>query len=227
MRDKGHLLPLSNKLYADDELLLLTPLVKPLPASTATRMLTESSKSVSADHDKWTHRSSIMSGEGIFRELGRSLARQRHGKLLHTSYTANSIRPVHENLINRASCFIIVTADPNRNLYQSGFTKHVAMMRSMLSAGGKKKSLIVVSVSSPYDFAMDKSIGTYICTFDFTETAMSALVQALFGEFVLQGTLPDTHRKSRKVQKLCQNWLVESWNGDRDQTGLQALIKNN
>jgi beta-N-acetylhexosaminidase len=166
-----------------------------------------------------------MSGEGVFRELGRSLARQRHGKLLHTSYTANGVRPVHENLINRAAAIIIITADANRNLYQNGFTKHVAMMCSMLSAGGKKKSLIVVSVSSPYDFAMDKSIGTYVCTFDFTETAMSALVRALFGEFVPQGTLPGTLRKSRKVQKSRQHWLVESWNRDRDHRGLQALIK--
>lgn len=224
IRDKGHLLPLSNTLYAEEELLLLTPLVKPLPASAATKMLNESLKSAPGEHDK-LHRSSIMSGEGVFRELGRSLARQRHGKLLHTSYTANGVRPVHENLINRASCIIIVTADANRNLYQNGFTKHVAMMCSMLSAGGKKKSLIVVSVSSPYDFAMDKSIGTYICTFDFTETAMSALVRALFGEFVPQGTLPGTLRKSRKVQKSRQHWLVENWNRDRDHKGLQALIK--
>jgi beta-N-acetylhexosaminidase len=225
MRDKGHLLPLSNTLYPDDELLLLTPLVKPLPASAATKTLTETARPVPTDHDKWLHRSSIMSGEGVFRELGRSLARQRHGKLLHTSYTANGVRPVHENLINRAAAIIIITADANRNLYQNGFTKHVAMMCSMLSAGGKKKSLIVVSVSSPYDFAMDKSIGTYVCTFDFTETAMSALVRALFGEFVPQGTLPGTLRKSRKVQKSRQHWLVESWNRDRDHRGLQALIK--
>ena len=224
VRDKGHLLPLSNTLYAEEELHLLTPLVKPLPASAATKMLTESG-GVPTEHDKWLHRSSIMSGEGVFRELGRSLARQRHGKLLHTSYTANGVRPVHENLINRAACIIIITADANRNLYQNGFTKHVSMMCSMLSAGGKKKSLIVVSVSSPYDFAMDKSIGTYVCTFDFTETAMSALVRALFGEFVPQGTLPGTLRKSRKVQKSRQHWLVESWNRDRDHRGLQALIK--
>jgi len=118
-----------------------------------------------------------------------------------------------------------VTADANRNLYQNGFTKHVAMMCSMLSASGVKKSLIVVSVSSPYDFAMDKSIGTYVCTFDFTETAMRALVRVLFGEFVPQGTLPGTLRKSRKVQKSRQNWLVESWNRDRDSRGLQELIK--
>ncbi|CZT43115.1 related to beta-N-acetylglucosaminidase [Rhynchosporium secalis] len=225
MRDKGHLLPLSNTLYPDEELLLLTPLVKPLPASAATKALTESTRSAGNEHDKWQHRSSIMSGEGVFRELGRSLARQRHGKLLHTSYTANGVRPVHENLINRAAAIIIITADANRNLYQNGFTKHVAMMCSMLSAGGKKKSLIVVSVSSPYDFAMDKSIGTYVCTFDFTETAMSALVRALFGEFVPQGTLPGTLRKSRKVQKSRQNWLVESWNRDRDRRGLLALIQ--
>jgi beta-N-acetylhexosaminidase len=225
MRDKSHLLPLSSTLYAEEELLLLTPLVKPLPASGATKTIAENSKTVPSEHDKWMHRSSIMSGEGVFRELGRSLARQRHGKLLHTSYTANGVRPVHENLINRAAAIIIVTADANRNLYQNGFTKHVAMMCSMLTAGGKKKSLIVVSVSSPYDFAMDKSIGTYVCTFDFTETAMSALVRALFGDFVPQGTLPGTLRKSRKVQKSRQHWLVESWNHDRDHRGLQALIK--
>lgn len=225
MRDKGHLLPLSNTLYPEEELLLLTPLVKPLPASATTKTLAETSRPVSTEHDKWLHRSSIMSGEGVFRELGRSLARQRHGKLLHTSYTANGVRPVHENLINRAAAIIIITADANRNLYQNGFTKHVAMMCSMLSAGGKRKSLIVVSVSSPYDFAMDKAIGTYVCTFDFTETAMSALVRALFGEFVPQGTLPGTLRKSRKVQKSRQNWLVENWNQDRDHRGLQALIK--
>lgn len=226
MRDKGHLLPLSSTLYADEELLLLTPLVKPLPASAATKTLTESGRpSSSNEHEKYTHKSSIMSGEGVFRELGRTLARHRHGKLLHTSYTANGVRPVHENLINRAGAIIIVTADANRNLYQNGFTKHVAMMCSMLTSGGKKKSLIVVSVSSPYDFAMDKSIGTYVCTFDFTETAMSALVRALFGEYVPSGTLPGTLRKSRKVQKSRQHWLVENWNRDRDWKGLQALIK--
>ncbi len=99
------------------------------------------------------------------------------------------------------------------------------MMCSMLTAGGKKNSLIVVSVSSPYDFAMDKSIETYVCTFDFTETAMCALVRALFGEFVPQGTLPGTLRKSRKVMKSRQHWLVESWHRDRDSRGLQELLK--
>lgn len=128
-------------------------------------------------------------------------------------------------MINRASCIIIVTADANRNLYQAGFTKHVSMMCSMLRASGQKKSLLVVAVSSPYDFAMDKSIGTYICTFDFTETAMSALVRVLCGKFKPQGILPGTLRKSRKAVKSRQHWLVEAYNRDRDARGLDDLLQ--
>lgn len=161
IRDKDHLLPLINIMDANDELLLLTPLIKPLPASAALKKLSAGAKLAAAEHDSWRQRTLVMSGEGVFRELGRSLARQRNGKVLHTSYTANGCRPVHENLISRASAIIIVTADANRNLYQIGFTKHISMMCSLLGASGKKKSLVVVSVSSPYDFAMDKSIGTY------------------------------------------------------------------
>ena len=232
MRDRDRLLPLSRSMHQHEELLLLTPLVKPLPASSATKTLenkqfASSSASSQTIHEKWLHRdrSAIMSGEGVFRGLGRSLARARHGKLLHTSYTANGVRPVHENLIHRASTIIIVTADANRNLYQAGFTKHVAMMCSMLRASGQNKNLIVVAVSSPYDFAMDKTIGTYICTFDFTEMAMTALVRALFNEFNPSGTLPGTLRKSKKVLKSRRNWLVESYNRDRDGRGLDELLQ--
>ncbi|CAK7225502.1 hypothetical protein SCUCBS95973_005887 [Sporothrix curviconia] len=232
MRDRDRLLPLSRSMHQHEELLLLTPLVKPLPASSATKtlankQLASSSASSQTIHDKWLHRdrSAIMSGEGVFRGLGRSLARARHGKLLHTSYTANGVRPVHENLIHRASTIIIVTADANRNLYQAGFTKHVAMMCSMLRASGQNKNLIVVAVSSPYDFAMDKTIGTYICTFDFTEMAMSALVRALFNDFNPSGTLPGTLRKSKRVLKSRRNWLVESYNRDRDGRGLDELLQ--
>lgn len=232
MRDRDRLLPLSRSMDQHEELLLLTPLVKPLPASSATKTLENkqfgsSSASSQSIHDKWLHRDrgAIMSGEGVFRGLGRSLARARHGKLLHTSYTANGVRPVHENLIHRASTIIIVTADANRNLYQAGFTKHVSMMISMLRANGQNKHLIVVAVSSPYDFAMDKTIGTYICTFDFTEMAMSALVRALFNEYNPSGTLPGTLRKSKKVLKSRRNWLVETYNRDRDGRGLDELLQ--
>lgn len=242
MRDNAQLLPLS-KMDVSDELLLLTPLLKPLPASAATKFLSETALETrtrpSSVHDikvedkgeehRKRHtgtidakmdRGSIMSGEGVFRELGKALARQRHGKLLHTSYTANGVRPTHEHLIERASVVIIVTADANRNLYQTGFTKHVAMMCSMY-----KKAFMVVSVSSPYDFAMDKLVGTYLCTYDFTETAMAALVRVLFGERVARGSLPGTLRKGRKVQaKSRTNWLVEKWDAEKDTRGLNALL---
>lgn len=96
VRDKENLLPLSQSLLQEEELLLLTPLVKPLPASAATKSLLEKGATkASSLHDKFTHqeRGAIMSGEGVFRELGRSIARMRNGKLLHTSYTANGLRP--------------------------------------------------------------------------------------------------------------------------------------
>ncbi|KAL2255442.1 hypothetical protein VTK26DRAFT_3381 [Humicola hyalothermophila] len=98
-------------------------------------------------------------------------------------------------------------------------------MCSMLKASGQKKALIVVAVSSPYDFAMDKSIGTYLCTFDFTETAIAALVRVLCGKVKPHGTLPGTLRKSRKVLKSRQRWLVESYDRDRDAKGLTDLLQ--
>ncbi|KAI7192347.1 glycoside hydrolase, partial [Hortaea werneckii] len=102
VRDKNRLLPLTNILEPEDELLLLTPLVKPLVASAASRALTEHASSGSPDPAIWDRSASVMSGERVFRELGRSLARQRNGRVLHTSYTANGVRPQHENLISRA-----------------------------------------------------------------------------------------------------------------------------
>ncbi|KAF1953633.1 glycoside hydrolase [Byssothecium circinans] len=227
VRDKNRLLPLTNILDTEEELLLLTPLVKPLAASAASKALSESANNTSPEPAAWAQSSSVMSGERVFRELGRSMARQRNGRVLHTSYTANGVRPVHENLINRASAIVIVTADANRNLYQSGFTKHVSMICNMqYTTGGEKreKPLIVVAVSSPYDFAMDSSIGTYICTYDFTETALNSLVKVLFGEITPTGSLPGTLSKSQKLHPSKQHWLVEAFNEDRDANALDTLI---
>jgi beta-N-acetylhexosaminidase len=228
VRDKNRLLPLGNTLDTEEELLLLTPLVKPLAASAASRALSESVAEKSPEPAAWERTASVMSGERVFRELGRSLARQRNGRVLHTSYTANGVRPVHENLINRAGAIIVLTADANRNLYQHGFTKHVSMICNMqYTTGGEKreKPLIVVAVSSPYDFAMDTSIGTYICTYDFTETALNSLVKVLFGELAPAGTLPGTISKSQKLQHSKQHWLVENFNDERDSNALDNLIK--
>ena len=227
VRDKNRLLPLTNVIDGEEELLLLTPLVKPLAASAASRALSETAATASPEPAVWERSASVMSGERVFRELGRSLARQRSGRVLHTSYTANGVRPIHENLINKASAIIILTADANRNLYQHGFTKHVSMICNMqYTTGGEKreKPLIVVAVSSPYDFAMDTSIGTYICTYDFTETALNSLVKVLYGELSPSGTLPGTISKSQKLHHSRQHWLVEAFNEERDANALDSLI---
>lgn len=227
VRDKNRLLPLTNVIDGEEELLLLTPLVKPLAASAASRALSETAATASPEPAVWERSASVMSGERVFRELGRSLARQRSGRVLHTSYTANGVRPVHENLINKASAIIVLTADANRNLYQHGFTKHVSMICNMqYTTGGEKreKPLIVVAVSSPYDFAMDTSIGTYICTYDFTETALNSLVKVLYGELSPSGTLPGTISKSQKLHHSKQHWLVETFNEERDANALDSLI---
>jgi beta-N-acetylhexosaminidase len=167
VRDKNRLLPLTNILESEEELLLLTPLVKPLAASAASRALSDvaSANAHSPEPAAWERSASVMSGERVFRELGRSLARQRNGRVLHTSYTANGVRPVHENLINRASAIIVVTADANRNLYQHGFTKHVSMICNMqYTTGGERreKPLIVVGKWYMYEVHVRHTLTSYL-----------------------------------------------------------------
>ncbi|KAL5365769.1 glycoside hydrolase superfamily [Aspergillus floccosus] len=228
VRDKKNLLPLSNILEPNEELLLLTPLVRPLPASAVSRTVAEHLNS-SIDLTALDRTASVLSGESVFKELGRSLSRQRNGRVLHTSYTANGVRPIHESLIDRASAVIVVTADANRNLYQHGFTKHVSMIcRSQFTPTGehREKPMIVVAASSPYDFATDLSIGTYICTYDFTETALEALVKVLYGELTPMGTLPGSISRSQKLHQARQHWLVENWNEERDAHALDTLLES-
>jgi len=170
VRDKNGYLPVTNILKSDEELLLLTPLVKPLAASAAARAVIESLAVGSPEPAVWEKSASVMSGERVFRELGRSLARRRNGRVLHTSYTANGVRPQHEQLINRASAIVVVTADGNRNLYQTAFAKHVALIVGNSKGGGgdKEKPMIAVAMSSPYDLLDVTSISTYVTTYDFT-----------------------------------------------------------
>jgi beta-N-acetylhexosaminidase len=227
VRDQHGFLPLTNIIEPEEELLLLTPLVKPLAASAASRAVS-AQHSAGSPEPLWERGNPGLSGERVFRELGRSLARQRSGRVLHTSYTANGVRPQHESLISRASAVIVVTADANRNMYQSGFTKHVSMMCSMqYTADGEKKEkpIIVVAVSSPYDFSTDTSIGTYICTYDFTETALVSLVKVLHGDITPTGSLPGTISRSEKLTQSKTHWLVETFNEERDGENLDVLIQ--
>lgn len=229
VRDQKQYLPLAKTIDQHEELLLLTPLLKPLPASAAFKTLSETNDAPGHErHSAWEASASVMSGERVFRELGRSLARQRNGRLLHASYTANGVRPDHESLINRASAVIVVTANAGQNRYQHAFTKHVAMLCKLACANvrdHREKPCIVVAVSSPSDFATDSSIGTYICTFDFTETAQQALVKVLYGELNPSGGLPGTMRQSQRTNQSRQHWLVENFNEDRDALPLDTLLQ--
>jgi beta-N-acetylhexosaminidase len=230
VRDQKQLLPLSKLLREDEELLLLTPLLKPLPASAAYRKLSETPEGTTPERSSaWDQTSSIMSGERVFREFGRAMSRQRGGRVLHTSYTANGLRPMHEDLIDRAGAVVVVTADAGRNRYQNGFTKHVSMICRMSATSSddeREKPFIVVSVSSPYDFAFDQTIGTYVCTYDFTEAALQALVKVLFGELKSTGALPGSMNAAQKLQQSRQHWLVENWNEERDSHPLDMLLRS-
>ena len=229
LRDQNHYLPLSRIIQAEEELLLLTPLVKPLPASALFHPFQNESSSLShlRRSPSIDTNTSVMSGEQVFRELGRMLARHRNGKISHTSYTANGVRPLHENLLNRARAVVVVTADAGRNMYQNAFAKHISML-CKFSVGpdgsAREKPCIVVAVSSPFDFASDASIGTYVCTYDFTEAALQALVQVLYEELTPSGVLPGSFGQKPQTSHTRQQWLVESFSEDRDSAALDALL---
>ena len=228
IRDQKRFLPLSKIIKPEEELLLLTPLVKPLPASAMYRLLHEQSEVQNADYTlQFDNNASVMSAEKVFRELGRGLARQRNGKVAHASYTANGVRPTHETLLHQASAVIVVTADASRNMYQNAFAKYISMMCKMSMSNGqvKEKPCIIVAVSSPFDFAADASIGTYVCTYDFTETALRALVKILYGEMAPAGLLPGAGGQNHQAKHARQQWLVESFQEDRDAPAVDLLLQ--
>ena len=230
VRDMRRVLPLTNVVGGSGEVLLLTPLVKPLGATASSQLLSEGVEAAHSAHKPSS--SSLMSGERVFRQFGRSLARQRKGRVLHASYTANGLRPQHEDLIDRAQAVIVVTADATRHLFQNAFTKHVSMVCSKapaIGAGDEKmeKPMIVVAVSSPYDFALDTAtIGTYICTYDFTEPALESLVRVLYGDLNPTGVLPGSLNHAEKPPQPRQPWLVEAFSETRDASALNDLIRS-
>lgn len=230
VRDQNHYLPLSRAIKAEDELLLLSPLVKPLPASALFhhKQMDFSSAPTYGRSPSFDTNASIMSGEQVFRGLGRTLASYRNGKISHTSYTANGVRPLHENLLSRAQAVIVITADAGRNMYQNAFAKHISML-CKLSVGPngkpKEKPCVVVAVSSPFDFATDPTIGTYICTYDFTETALRTLVRVLYGDISPTGILPGSFSQRPQTSQARQQWLVESFGEERDRKALDMLLE--
>lgn len=219
IRDHAHYIPLVNCVEPDADILLLTPLVTPL-------ISTKQSKEL--DH--------LLLGETVFQEFGRSLARLHTGKVLHASYTANGLMAMHDTLIERAKAIIVVTTDANRNMYQVGFTKHVSVICNQHS-----KPVIAIAASSPYDLALDRAIGTYVCAYEFTTAALDTVAKILFGELQAKGEFPGYRpyqRRSRldsssggaeeggSARTSRNKWLVEKWTPERDLKRLKLFWDN-
>lgn len=215
VRDQTSLIPLGRSGVGGD-LVLLTPLVDPFPTA----------------HSTVPKTLRYLKGEDTFRELGLNIAKNWQGKVRHASYTASGIRPLHEDLIGDSAVVVLLTADCGRNSYQYGFTKYVMSLckASVSPETPAGKPLIVVAVSSPYDFARDSQIGTYLCTYDFTTHAFICLVRILFGKLQAAGVVAGLKPRLQpppptyKLVKPHQNWLVEEFNRERDMSVLQQLL---
>ena len=104
VRDDKNLIPLSGVIQASDNILLLTPVVKPLNRSI--------DQSYPVDP---------------FETLGKAIA-QRHPRVRHAPYTAHGLTATHEKLIRTANAIIIATSNGNRLPYQIAMARHVAQV---------------------------------------------------------------------------------------------------
>lgn len=210
VRDTKSVLPLKASFGKSQILLLLTPLLEPLSPS---------------------HRNGLgrqcMEGEQTFQGFGALLAKNWEGKVIHTSYAPSSVRPYHEELVNKAQFVIVFTADANRHSYQYGFCKYIGMLCTKKVT--RPKQFIVVATSSPYDFLRESQIPTYICTYDYTDSALSSLAKVLFAQVrpaeVSSGN-SSVAGLSTKVptRKMSSVWLTQPLDVRKDLDGVSDLL---
>lgn len=158
VRDQQKMLPLT-KLIQSRPLLLLTPLVYDFHASQ------RQAHSESQDTTE-------LAGEVSFQDFGRRLS--LHGKVIHTSYTANGLSSEIENLVKAAGAVLVLSADGVRNLYQISFTKYLSMICKYDSI-----PFCVMAVSNPFDFWDEPAVTTYIVTHEMTEHALRQAISVL------------------------------------------------
>lgn len=128
VRDERSLIPLSSKLQPHDQILLLTPVVKPL-------------------HQRAPNEPTM----DPFECFGRELAR-RHRHIVHAPYTAHGVTQTHVALIKRASAVIFVTVNATRPNAKSQIETAGAVHRLCYN-----KPIINVSACDPYDLLDDKT----------------------------------------------------------------------
>ncbi|EDK41878.1 conserved hypothetical protein [Lodderomyces elongisporus NRRL YB-4239] len=168
-------------------------------------------------------KSHLFTGEEVFQSFGKQLSdHQDSFSVLHTTYTANGLTKLHEQLIARSKVVIVFTSEASRNMYQIGIVKYVSILCA-------SKPFIVVATLSPFDFLHDKKIGNaYICCYDYTEDALSKVAGLLMGDFQAEGCIPgEMHRKTIKAEKrIKRRWLVEEFDIQRDFASLVKLWQN-
>lgn len=234
IRDRESSIPLQTGLDEQGTLLLLTPLVEPLNGSHSHSCHHSEVKSPESRTTTFSPgalpNSRYLPGEDTFQSLGLKLSQVWIGKVSHSTYTATGLRPVHEQLIASAHKVIIVTADSVRNTSQYGFAKCVAALCGSGNIGGRSRKIpcITVAMGSPYDFLHDESIGTYICTYDFTEPAIEALQSLLFGSRNHSAPSGHIRRIASTTNPKCSApkplWLAQPFDEARDEEELEELL---
>lgn len=207
LRDHSNYIPLNNTIEPDADILLLTPLV-----------IGTIPRKHSSDGSAHQHQN-LLAGEDVFHDFGKYLSRCHTGKITHTSYTDKGMSPLHENLIEKAKTVIVVTTDASRNTYQVQFCKTIGIMCTQ-----QRKPMIAIAASSPYDLALDRGVGTYICLYEFTPQSLETAARVLFGKLQAKGRFPGSgsyhsigwpgcgtlqHQVNPK-----RRWLVENFSGD-------------
>ncbi|EER36323.1 hypothetical protein CTRG_01063 [Candida tropicalis MYA-3404] len=245
VRDFNGALPISNYLSDGEEvdsILLLTPLLYPIyPCETV---------------DKTNSR--LHTGEEVFQKFGDFLSdhpirQEKKYNVLHTTYTANGLTPLHESLIEQSKVVIVVTSEASRNMHQIGLVKFISLLcgasPSTLNRNGvngnvpppqSTKPLIIVATQSPYDFFYNKSIGSaYLCCYDYTPNALSKLASVLMGDYEPEGCVPGEKKfmlrtKPESPSRLSHNnntprrrWLVDELDWQRDGESIIKLFKSN
>jgi beta-N-acetylhexosaminidase len=233
IRDRPKAIPLSTKADSTAKLLLLTPLVETFHGAQSPMSLEDDAiLPAKGSHASRSRLQTVgnLDGEAAFQSFGRSLAKMWSGKVVHTSYTASGVSPLHERLVSEAAAVVLLTADGFRNTYQYGFTKYVlTLCKSQSSITNNHKPCVVVAVSSPYDFYNDETVSTYLCTYDCTDEALKCLSRALFG-MLTTASLSDASSNlqpvldSGRTPVQRQLWLVEDFVPSRDLDGLQELL---
>ena len=186
VRDDHQFLPLDSVIQSSDSILLLTPVVKPLNRTIEQSYPTDP-----------------------FEVLGRAISK-RHPRVRHAPYTSHGMTPTHETLIRQANAVIFTTSNGNRLDYQINLAKEVASL-----CEAQHIPIIALAVCNPYDLASLRSIGTYICTYEYTDNALETAVAVIFGEIIARGVSP-VSLPGYEPKPTHRQWQVEEWQDRRD-----------